>query len=176
MGIVKETLDSLVITLKNLARKPVTVQYPRERRTMPERFRGVFALTTNPETGEENCIGCRLCQNICPSQIITVIPEKREKRSYAKDFTLDMNACIFCGLCVQVCPTDAIVMVRANDEVGYSREDLFLTKEKLLANEKKYQDLISPMTGSVLRNMQTPPRPAPRPRPKPQPKPEEKKE
>ncbi len=175
MGLVKDTLDSLVITLKNLARKPVTVQYPRERRQTPERFRGVFALTTNPETGEENCIGCRLCQNICPSQIITVVPEKREKRAYAKDFTLDMNACIFCGLCVQVCPTDAIVMVRTNEVVGYSREDLFLTKEKLLANEKKYQDLISPMTGSALRTMQTPPRPA-RPAPKPRPKPEEKKE
>ena len=36
------------------------------RATIPDRFRGVLALTYDKETGEENCIGCRLCEYICP--------------------------------------------------------------------------------------------------------------
>ncbi len=45
------------ITLRNLFRKPVTVHYPDVKRPYPDRFRGILALTYDPETGEENCIG-----------------------------------------------------------------------------------------------------------------------
>ena len=48
------------ITLVNMFRKPVTVHYPTVERTFPNRFRGLLALTYDKETGEENCIGCRL--------------------------------------------------------------------------------------------------------------------
>ena len=116
-------------------------QYPRERRPIPGQWRGgTFALTLDPGTGEENCIGCRLCEYICPSQIIRVKLRKGEKRenglgaTYADEFTLDYQACMQCELCVQVCPTDAIVMTRYLAECPYTREGLFLSKEKLLAN------------------------------------------
>ncbi|MEE8298431.1 MAG: hypothetical protein V3R67_03530, partial [Thermodesulfobacteriota bacterium] len=46
---------SLWVTFKNLFRKPVTVQYPLEKRPIPDRWRaGTFALTTDKETGDEN--------------------------------------------------------------------------------------------------------------------------
>ncbi len=159
MGALKDTLDALGVTLLNLFRKPVTVMYPREKRPLPERFRGILALTRNPETGEENCIGCRLCELICPSRIIKVVPEKREKRTYAKTFELNLQACIFCELCVQVCPTDAIVMRKASEIAFFNREDLILNKEKLLKNEELYPE--SWATGNKLRAMQTPPRRVP---------------
>ena len=101
--------------VRNLFRTPVTVHYPRVTRPYPDRFRGVLALTYDPETGEENCIGCRLCEFICPPQVIKVEMLKAEKRNYAKLFTLELYACEFCELCVQVCPTDAIIMLRTFD-------------------------------------------------------------
>jgi NADH-quinone oxidoreductase subunit I len=156
MALVKDTLDALFITFRNIFRKPVTVMYPREKRPFPERMRGVFAQTLNPKTGEENCIGCRLCEMICPSSVIKVVPEKRENRSYSREFTLDMGGCMFCELCVQVCPTDAIVMTKNVEFSAYKREDLVLTKEKLLEIGKKYS--LSANTGNSLRKMQTPPR------------------
>jgi len=156
MGALKDTLDALGVTLVNLIRRPITVMYPREKRPIPERFRGVLALTRNPETGEENCIGCRLCEMICPSRIIKVVPEKRENRTYAKSFTLNMQACLFCELCVQVCPTDAIVMRRASEIAVFNKEDLVFDKEQLLKNSELYPESWS--TGNKLRKIQTPPR------------------
>jgi len=65
------------ITLRNLFRQPVTVRYPDVPRPYPDRFRGILALTDAPETGEENCIGCRLCEYVCPPQVIKVEMLKR---------------------------------------------------------------------------------------------------
>ena len=53
------------ITLVNMFRKPVTVHYPTVQRPVTDRFRGLLALTYDKETGDENCIGCRLCEFIC---------------------------------------------------------------------------------------------------------------
>ena len=103
------------VTFINFFRKPVTVHYPDVTRAYPDRFRGILALTYDKETGEENCIGCRLCEYICPPQVIKVEMLKAEKRNFAKTFTLELYACEFCELCVQVCPTDAIIMMKSFD-------------------------------------------------------------
>lgn len=138
--LVKVTLLSLWFTLRNLLSKPVTVQYPIVKRPIPERWRGgTFALTTDKETGEENCIGCKLCERICPSHIIIVDMEKHSGRGWAKGFILDLQACLQCELCVQVCPTDAIVMLYGMESPVTKKEDLILNKEKLMANEKLYR-------------------------------------
>ena len=85
-------------TLRNLLRRPVTIQYPDVMRAYPDRFRGVLALTYDKESGEENCIGCRLCEYICPPQVIKVEMLKAPGRNYAKSFTLELYACEFCEL------------------------------------------------------------------------------
>ncbi len=41
---------AMAMTLRNLFRAPVTVHYPRVTRPYPDRFRGVLALTYDPET------------------------------------------------------------------------------------------------------------------------------
>jgi NADH-quinone oxidoreductase subunit I len=46
------------VTLRNLFRRPVTVQYPTVKRVYPDRFRGILALVYEKDTGEEACIGC----------------------------------------------------------------------------------------------------------------------
>jgi NADH-quinone oxidoreductase subunit I len=146
------------MTLRNFFRRPVTVRYPTIKRVYPDRFRGILALTYDKETGEENCIGCRLCEFICPPQVIKVEMLKAEKRNYAKTFTLELYACEFCELCVQVCPTDAIVMMKSFDLATSDRREMLLDKDRLHALGLAWEP--SWATGNRLRDMQAPPKPA----------------
>jgi NADH-quinone oxidoreductase subunit I len=146
------------ITFKNLLRRPITVRYPTVKRVYPDRFRGILALTYDPQTGEENCIGCRLCEYICPPQVIKVEMLKAEKRNYAKAFTLELYSCEFCELCVQVCPTDAIIMLKSFDLATADRRELLLDKDRLHALGLQFEP--SWATGTRLRDMQAPPKPA----------------
>ena len=144
------------ITLLNLFRKPVTVHYPEVKRVYPDRFRGVLALTYDKETAEENCIGCRLCEYVCPPQVIKVEMLKAEKRNFAKTFTLELYACEFCELCVQVCPTDAIIMMKSFDLATSDRREMLLDKDRLHTIGLQFEP--SWATGTGLRAMQTPPK------------------
>ncbi len=144
------------VTLRNFLRRPVTIHYPEVERPYPERFRGLLALTYDRETGEENCIGCRLCEYVCPPQVIKVEMLKGEGRNYAKTFTLELYACEYCELCVQVCPTDAVVMLRSVDLATHDRRELFLDKDRLHALGLSWEP--SWATGNKLREMQAPPK------------------
>ena len=150
------------VTLKNLGRKPVTQMYPDEPRPYPERFRGILALTYDKETGEENCIGCRLCEYVCPPQVIKVEMLKGEKRNYAKTFTLELYACEFCEMCLKVCPTYPIIQMRSFDLATADRRELLLDKDRLHAIGLQFSP--SWATGNKLRDMQAPPKPAKAPR------------
>ena len=152
----RAAVNALAVTLKNFLRKPVTVQYPDVTRPYPDRFRGLLALTYDPQTGEENCIGCRLCEYVCPPQVIKVEMLKAEKRNYAKTFTLELYACEFCELCVQVCPTDAIIMMKSFDLATGDRRELLLDKDRL--HQLGLQFAPSWATGTRLRAMQAPPK------------------
>ena len=141
--IVPSVLRAMGATFRNFFRKPITVHYPDKPRTYPNRYRGLLALTYDKETGEENCIGCRLCEYICPSQIIAVTLRKGEARqngkgaTYAGSFLLDYQACMQCELCVQVCPTDAIVMTRDLSPATYTRHGLHYSMERLFKEGEK---------------------------------------
>ena len=154
--IVRAVLRAMRVTFVNLFRKPVTVHYPDVTRTYPNRYRGLLALVYDPKTGEEACIGCRLCEYVCPPAVIKVEMLKGEKRNYAKTFSLELYACEFCELCVQVCPTDAIVMMKSFDLSTTDRRELLLDKDRLHALGLQHQP--SWATGNLLREMQGPPR------------------
>ena len=156
-----DSFDNLGVNIRNLFRAMNTEPLPwKEKRARSGRYRASFALVHN-EHGEEACIGCKMCEKICPSQIITVVPGGRQespvtgkKRGTCKDFVLDLNACIICELCVQVCPEDAILMLKVQEQPGYQREDLVLTMDKLYENEKLGATTWA--TGAKLIAMQTP--------------------
>ncbi len=49
---------------------------------------------------KENCCGCTACKNICPQNVINMVPDS-EGFLYP---VIDQNLCIDCGLCKRVCP------------------------------------------------------------------------
>jgi NADH-quinone oxidoreductase subunit I len=155
-SIVRAILAAMRMTLRNLWRKPVTVHYPTKTRVYPNRYRGLLALVYEKDTGEEACIGCRLCEFVCPPAVIKVEIQKGEKRNYAKTFTLELYACEFCELCVQVCPTDAIVMMKSFDMPTTDRREMLLDKDRLHAIGLQHEQ--SWATGNRLRDMQGPPK------------------
>lgn len=131
-----EIAVGMQLTLSHLIHyKPVTLQYPHEKRILPDNYRGMLALLRYDD-GTEKCVGCDLCEAACPSRVIAVVsaevPAEPTKR-YAREYSMDMTRCLFCGLCVQACPVDALAMTREYEWAVYDKRDLFLNKQQLLA-------------------------------------------
>lgn len=134
---VMSMLWGLIIVLKHMFKRPITVQYPEEKRKLPQRSRGRHYLT-KWEDGLERCVGCELCAIVCPSQAIYVKPAQNEPGNmhshgerYASDFQINMLRCIYCGYCEEACPTGAIILSNEYELADYTREELIYTKEIL---------------------------------------------
>lgn len=131
-------LKGLWTTLKAMAEKPVTIQYPEEKRPVRPRFRGRHALHRY-ENGLEKCIGCALCASACPSDAIFVEASENtdEERyspgdRYASTYEINMLRCIFCGFCEDACPTEAIILEDSYELTYTDRRSAIYTKEMLL--------------------------------------------
>ncbi len=103
-------LTGMWITWKHIFRRPVTIQYPEERRTPYPRYRARIVLTRDPDGGER-CVACSLCSAACPVDCISMQSAEMENgRRFAAWFRINFSRCIFCGLCAEACPTLAIQM------------------------------------------------------------------
>jgi len=135
-GAFVDILRGMSVTGTYFVVEKVTVEYPKEKLETYPRFRGAQALLTDPETGDTKCVACMLCATVCPSQCISIVGEQTpEGRSHTAGFDLDLARCIFCGLCEEVCPEAAIVMTRRYELATFDKNDFFLDKTALIANQ-----------------------------------------
>jgi NADH-quinone oxidoreductase subunit I len=138
-----ELVQGLRLTGRYLFARKITVQYPEEKTPQSPRFRGLHALRRYPN-GEERCIGCKLCEAVCPALAITIETEPREDGSRRTTrYDIDLFKCIYCGFCEESCPVDSIVETRHFEYHFEERGDHIITKERLLAMGDKYEKEIA---------------------------------
>ena len=130
-------LKGMAVTLRNLGRKPFTIQYPEERVPQHPRFRGQEFTWY-----EQRCTGCASCAKYCPLGIIRIVTDpnggnEQDGGSYkVETFDIDQGRCMYCGLCVEACPYDALHMGTGFEAAQYKREDLVITVDVLKNREK----------------------------------------
>lgn len=129
-----EIIKGLWLTLRMLFSKPVTIQYPFERRKVHEGFRGRHALVRDPFTGKDKCIGCMRCTTVCPSRCIYIKREKTENKMVVIDYIIEASRCIYCAYCVEACPVCALVLTEDYEYSQCKIENLVFDKERLLKN------------------------------------------
>ena len=138
---IPEIVKGLNITLKNMFRPKVTMEYPEVKFIPSASYRGRPVLVQE-EDGVERCVACGLCSRVCPPLAIEVQANETdlEKERYPEKFEINMLRCIFCGFCEEVCPEEAIVMSKDYELVFTNREDAVYGKEKLLVPVNNLKD------------------------------------
>ena len=132
---IKGTIKPFWVTLRYLFQKPVTIQYPEEKRTPFPRYRARIVLTRDPDGGER-CVACYLCSAACPVDCISMqAAEDENGRRHATWFRINFSRCIFCGLCAEACPTLAIQMSPDYEICERDPLDLVYEKEDLLIDD-----------------------------------------
>jgi NADH-quinone oxidoreductase subunit I len=157
IGLVK----GLLTTLSTFSRKPVTIDYPDEKRVLPVRQRSFPVLTWDFDHDEPYCTGCNVCVRNCPVDCMTAQmvdnPKYAEgtsnRRKIVEKFWIDYARCMRCNICVEVCPFEAIVMDNTwagHEHAVYDRRDLhmdlaaltFVSRSGQLAEPFRPQDRI----------------------------------
>ncbi len=138
-----ELLKGMSVTGRYFFARHVTVEYPDEKTPQSFRFRGLHAQRRYAN-GEERCIGCKLCEAVCPALAINIeVAERADGTRRTTRYDIDLVKCIFCGFCEESCPVDAIVETRIYEYHGEKRGDLLYNKEMLLAVGEKYEEQIA---------------------------------
>ena len=73
VGGIKTLLTGLKTTMREFWTPKITERYPENRKEhkMFERFRGQLILPHN-ELNQHKCVGCGVCQNVCPNDTIII--------------------------------------------------------------------------------------------------------
>jgi formate hydrogenlyase subunit 6/NADH:ubiquinone oxidoreductase subunit I len=135
------------VTLKHLFIPAVTIQYPDEKLTLPQRERNRLYVNM------DDCIGCDQCARACPVDCITIETVKslptedlgktsngKKKVLWVTQFDIDIAKCCYCQLCVFPCPTECIYMTDVYEFSEYERGSLlynFITLTPEEVAEKK---------------------------------------
>ncbi|MBX3007494.1 MAG: NADH-quinone oxidoreductase subunit NuoI [Melioribacteraceae bacterium] len=141
---IPEIAKGMALTLRNMFRPAVTMEYPEVKFDPPASYRGRPVLVQE-NNGQERCVACGLCSRVCPALAIEVqaAETEYEKERYPEKFEINMLRCIFCGFCEEVCPEEAIVMSKDYELVFSNRKDAIYGKDKLLVPVEDLKDRIN---------------------------------
>jgi len=121
--VAKGLVTGLKVTFRHLFMPAITVQYPQEKLTLSDRYRG--ALAFHPEI----CISCEMCVRACPSLCIS-LEAKRNEETKKKDlawYKIDFGKCNYCRLCEEVCPTKPKSVHHTKEyELSFTSRDEFV--------------------------------------------------
>jgi formate hydrogenlyase subunit 6/NADH:ubiquinone oxidoreductase subunit I len=88
------------------------------------------------------CISCKLCEQICPSNCISIKADENIKMhntlkigAVPKEFDIEIGKCTRCGYCEEVCPVDAIDLMGKYD-FNQDPEKIIWNKEELKKAKK----------------------------------------
>lgn len=122
-----------------------TIQYPEEKRLLPERFRYIPMLLWDTEKGEDRCTACGICAKVCPPQCIWIVRDSDadgKPVTRPAEFYIDVSICMSCSFCVEFCPFDAIKMNHDYELAVYDRyPQLVYDKEELTVPLEYYAAL-----------------------------------
>ncbi len=117
-------LAGMRITVRNMMREPMTVNYPHVKLELPDRARWAVAAKYDAE-GKPRCTACRACVRACPHHVLVLDSTRRKKGPKHIDrYTYEVGACMMCGLCVEACSFDAIEMSRTYELACLDRKEL----------------------------------------------------
>ena len=133
-----QIVTGLKTTFSNMFKEKVTLQYPEEKPSIPQNYRGIPTLVKDPN-GREKCVSCQLCEFVCPPKAIRITPgevpdgdvSREHVEKAPEEFEINMLRCIYCGLCQEVCPEEAIYLQDEYSSSGYTREEMINKKDKL---------------------------------------------
>jgi len=130
-GVPSRYADSIQLTnQRRVMEQPVdqeglfTIQYPEEKRLLPERFRYIPMLIWDSEMNEDRCTACGICAKVCPPQCIWIVRDSDDKGkpvTRPAEFYIDAAVCMSCSFCVEFCPFDAIKMNHDYELAVYDR-------------------------------------------------------
>lgn len=133
----------MLVTFRHLFKKAFTVQYPEERREIPERSRGLHVYDV------DKCIACKLCEKACPNKCIQMevstfeieieTPDGEKKKKQKKkvdEFNIYLGRCMFCGLCVDQCLKGALGMTPEYEFSDLDRKSLVYGIDRLVMKER----------------------------------------
>lgn len=123
----------------------LTVQYPEEKRLLPERFRYIPMLIWDTDKEEDRCTACGICAKVCPPQCIWIVRDTDENGkpvTRPAEFYIDGAVCMSCSFCVEFCPFDAIMMNHDYELAVFDRyPNLVYDKEELTVPVEYYAAL-----------------------------------
>ena len=122
---------SMLLTLKHLFRKKITLRYPKKKQPMNPRFFGLMRLVSD-ENGKLKCTACGICARNCPVHAIEIKKAKNEEgKFYPEEYNVKIQQCMFCGICVEVCPFDALHVGNYYELASFSREGMIYNIDDL---------------------------------------------
>lgn len=132
--------QGFLVTINYFFRKPVTLQYPKQKNPMTPRYRGKHFLERYDD-GTERCVCCGLCAAACPADAIYMEPEETANgERKAKVYEINLLRCIFCGFCEEACPEEAIFLGQDYEFSADQRNSFIWTKQEMLVKHPRKEN------------------------------------